>query len=87
MGGGALASAILPVLFGVGASVAADKIFGGDEGFEAPSSSATAQPEKVTAERVDSGSETEKRNRRLRASSLTREFAPPKLGIPALTGT
>lgn len=77
---------ILPILFGVGASVAADKVFGGDQGFEAPSSTATAQPDKVTAERVDSGSETEKRNRRLRASSLTREFAPPKLSTPGLLG-
>ena len=45
----------------------------------------TAQATK-TAEPVEQLSEQAKRNRRLAASSLTKQFAEPTLGIPALTG-
>lgn len=40
----------------------------------------------VTAEPVAQLSEQARRNRRLAASTLTREFAEPRLGIPALLG-
>ena len=41
---------------------------------------------KKTAGSVTGLSEQAKRSRRVQASSLTREFAPPTLAVPALTG-
>lgn len=43
-----------------------------------------AEANKERAEPVEQLSEQAKRNRRLAASALTREFAGPTLGIPAL---
>ena len=40
----------------------------------------------ATAAPGSSLSEQAKKNRRLQASSLTRDFAPPTLGVPGLTG-
>jgi len=61
-------------------------------GFKKPDKSrsgfATAAPGQATktSEPVLALSEQAKRNRRLAASSLTREFTPPTLGISALVG-
>lgn len=42
---------------------------------------------KATAEPTERLSEAQKRNRRLQANALTRQFSEPLLGKPGLTGT
>ena len=65
-------------------TVAATGGFGGGGG---GGSTRTVIPEaKKTAEPTVQLSEQAKRNRRLAASSLTRQWAEPKLGTPGLLG-
>jgi hypothetical protein len=52
-------------------------------GIDAPKAK-PAQTATRTASALPQTSEAAKKNRRLQASLLTREFAPPKLGIPGL---
>ncbi len=47
---------------------------------------ATPDVPKVTAEPEEQISETARRNRRRRASLLTAQFTPPKLGLKGLLG-
>lgn len=70
---------------GVAGGLAAGGAFGGGGGPDIPST--RAEPEKRTAERVDTGTEAARRRRARRQSSLlTRDFEPAQLGTPGLFG-
>lgn len=72
------------ILGGVGL----DKFLGLDSKSDASNPLSTAEPDnlKRTAEPTTQLSEEARKNRKLRASSLTAGFAPPKLGQTGLLG-
>lgn len=81
-----MAPFILPAI-AVTSGLATAGVFGGvGKAKQAGLTSATAGQATKTAEPVVTLSEQAKRNRRLAASSLTKQFAEPTLGTPGLLG-
>ena len=65
---------------------AVGSLFGGGDSGVPDLPSQKAENVKRTAPSLEQGTEASRRNRRLRASSLTRGFAPAQLSQPGLTG-
>ncbi len=83
-----MSTIVYPALIAGGIGVGVTALTGGFKKAKSASAASATAPGQATktAEPVEALSEQATKNRRLAASALTRRFAEPTLGIPALTG-